>query len=172
MTEIITVTGNIATEPEQRTIGEGVRVTSFRLASPHRRYDRGTGKWVDQYTNFFTVSAFRGLGEHAYASLHQGDRVIVTGRLRLRDWDNGTRSGTNADIDADAIGHDLLWGTTSYQRAGLTSGAPAPAPEDEHAPGERPTAATDSDGWTIPAAPALVGASSEPASPREAETPF
>ena len=166
MTETITITGNIATEPEQRTIAEGVRVTSFRVASPHRRFDRNAGKWVEQYTNFYTVSAFRSLGEHAYASLHQGDRVIVTGRLRLRNWDNGTRSGTSADIDADAVGHDLLWGTTTYTRDGDDRAdrreEPAAQPET--------VAQTDADGWTIPAAAALVGADASAATGEE--TPF
>lgn len=156
MTEIITVTGNIATEPEQRTVSEGVRVTSFRLASPHRRYDRGSGTWIEQFTNFYTVSAFRGLGEHAFASLHRGDRVVVTGRLRLREWDNGTRSGTTAEIDADAIGHDLLWGTTVYSRS---ESRERPADESGSSPADPAPAATDATGWTIPAAPpALVGA--------------
>lgn len=166
MTEIITITGNIATEPEQRTIAEGVRVTSFRLASPHRRFDRDAGRWVEQYTNFYTVSAFRSLGEHAYTSLHQGDRVIVTGRLRLRNWDNGTRSGMSADVDADAIGHDLLWGTTAYTRGS------AERPDRPEEPPGRPGngAATDADGWAIPAAPALVGA--DGVVPAGKEAPF
>jgi single-strand DNA-binding protein len=172
MTETITVTGNIATDPEQRSVSEGVRVTSFRVASPHRRFDRATGKWVDQYTNFFTVSAFRGLGEHAYVSLHKGDRVVVTGRLRLREWDNGTRRGTNAEIDADAIGHDLLWGTTAYQRA--DGGAPVRA-DDESDPAGGPTAigGTDESGWAIPAStPDLVGAQVGSSGSPGADTPF
>ncbi len=173
MTEIITVTGNIATEPEQRTIAEGVRVTSFRVASPHRRFDRGSGKWVEQYTNWFTVSAFRGLGEHAYASLHQGDRVVVTGRLRLRDWDTGTKRGTTAEIDADSVGHDLLWGTTSYQRAD-GGGADRGAGEQARAGDQAAAGATDASGWTIPAGDLVAaGADRGSAAPGGSdETPF
>jgi single-strand DNA-binding protein len=168
MTEIVTITGNIATEPERRTLPGGANVTSFRVASTHRRFDRAAGAWVDQYTNWYTVSAFRALGEHAYASLHRGERVIVVGRLHLRAWDNGTRSGTSADIDADAIGADLLFGTTAFTparrepegRPADDAGSAAPTPTGS---GDR-----DADGWSIPpadsAAPALVDAG--------ADTPF
>lgn len=166
MTEIITVVGNIATDPEQRSIAEGVAVTSFRLASTHRRFDRASSSWVDAYTNYFTVSAFRSLGAHAYSSLHRGERVVVSGRLRLREWDNGTRRGMTAEIDADSIGHDLLWGVTSYRPDGRDGDSPhvpppaAPAGLAPVTPGARPDAApraaTDDDGWAIPAGGALV----------------
>jgi len=32
---------------------------------------------------------------------------MALGRLKIRDWDNGERSGTSVEIDADAIGLDL-----------------------------------------------------------------
>ncbi len=44
----------------------------------------------------------------------------MQGKLRIRDWDNGERSGTSVEIDADAIGHDLSFGTTSFERTAVT----------------------------------------------------
>ncbi|MGP3536512.1 single-stranded DNA-binding protein [Microbacterium sp. RD1] len=168
MTEIITVTGNLTADPEQRPLGNGTNVTSFRVAAPHRRFDRGTGQWVDQYTNFFSVSAFRSLGAHALTSLKKGDRVIVVGRLHLRAWDNGTRSGTSADIDADAIGHDLLFGSTTYHPDGRRE--PAATTADETT--ARDSGGRDADGWTIPAG-ALVGVGGEEVDAAEPDpTPF
>jgi single-strand DNA-binding protein len=165
MTEILTITGNVATEPEQRVLPGGATVTSFRVAAAHRRFDKNAGRWVDKYTNWYTVSAFRALGEHAHASLHQGDRVIVVGRMHLRAWDNGTKAGTSADIEAEALGHDLLFGTTVY-----TAGAPVAAPSEgaaAAAPAE--TGSRDADGWSIPAGGELVSAA---AGGDDAETPF
>ena len=173
MTEILTITGNVATVPEQRTLPGGATVTSFRLAAAHRRFDKNTGGWIDQYTNWYQVSAFRGLGEHALASLHQGDRVIVVGRMHLRAWENGTRSGTSADIEADAIGHDLLFGTTVFTRTARRDGAAAPreAAESDGSPAAAsapPAGARDADGWAIPATDELVGATAA----ADADTPF
>ena len=50
------------------------------------------------------------------ASLHKGDRVILTGRLRLREWDTGAKKGIAVEIDADSIGHDLLFGTSRFEK--------------------------------------------------------
>jgi single stranded DNA-binding protein len=114
--DTITITGNVATPPELKRTSSGVAITTFRVASGQRRYDREAGAWSDAGTNWYTVSAFRTLADHAYRSLQKGDRVILTGRLRLREWDNGTRRGTAIEIDAEAIGHDLLWGTTTFMK--------------------------------------------------------
>lgn len=117
MSDAIAITGNIATTPEHKKIAGGIPLTSFRLASSQRRLDRDTGQWVDGETNFYTVSVFRALAEHAVLSLRRGDRVIVTGRLKVKEWDNGTRKRTTVEIEADAIGHDLKFGTSTFQRA-------------------------------------------------------
>jgi single-strand DNA-binding protein len=60
------------------------------------------------------VSAFRGLAENVKTSVKKGERLLITGRLRIRDWETDDRKGTDVEIEADAIGHDLTWGTTQY----------------------------------------------------------
>lgn len=116
MTDTIFLTGVVATSPRHVTTNEGLAITSFRLASSQRRYDRALSKWVDGETNWFTVSSFRNLATNAAGSVVKGDRVVVSGRLRVRDWENTDRSGTNVEIEADALGHDLTWGTSVYTR--------------------------------------------------------
>lgn len=148
--DTITITGNVATAPERRTTASGIPVTTFRVAAGQRRFDKESEKWVESATNWYTVSAFRALGEHAYMSLHRGERVIVTGRLRLRDWETPTKRGTSAEIDADAVGHDLLWGTSVFRR--FEQGAPGQTGASESwsvdaAPAE---AGKDDDGWNAP----------------------
>ena len=122
MSDTITLTGVVATIPRVTTITGGIALTSFRLASNQRRYDRNTSKWVDGDTNWYTISAFRQLGANAGISIHKGERVIVSGRLRVRDWTNGDRTGTSVDVEADSLGHDLSWGTTAFARNTQTQG--------------------------------------------------
>ncbi len=122
MTDTITLTGLVATVPHHLVTGEGLPITSFRLASAQRRFDRSRNMWVDTGTNWYTVTAFRQLAMNTNSSLRKGERVIVSGRLRMRDWTTGERAGTTMEIDADAIGHDLSWGTASFTR-GMSSGA-------------------------------------------------
>lgn len=113
----MTVLGVLGTDPETKVTPSGVPLTKFRMASTQRKFDKNTNTWVDGNTNWYTVSAFRSLGEHAAETLHKGDPVIVTGRLRLRAWDTGEKQGLAVDLEADVIGLDLQWGTAKYKRA-------------------------------------------------------
>ena len=116
MTDNIVLTGLVATTPRHLTTSDGLAITSFRLASSQRRFDRALNRWVDGDTNWYTVSSFRGLAENTAQSVQKGDRVIVQGRLRIRDWENTDRSGTTVEIEAEVIGHDLGWNTVVATR--------------------------------------------------------
>jgi single-strand DNA-binding protein len=117
MTDTITLTGLVATTPRHLVTTEGLSITSFRLASTQRRFDRSRDRWVDGDTNWYTITCFRQLAINVTGSVLKGDRVVVTGRLRIRDWTSGEKAGTNIEVDADAVGHDLAWGTTSFSRS-------------------------------------------------------
>jgi single-strand DNA-binding protein len=170
MIDTLTIVGRVATDPTQGQTKGGVPVTNFRLASTHRRFDEATQTWTDSGTNWFSVAAFRQLGEHAKASLRTGDSVIVTGRLRIRDWESNDRHGTSVDIEADAIGHDLRWGTTAYRPQTRSTTPRVESPESGSAEaGEQGTAAerAESGGiesapldlaWAVPSTDAEVGA--------------
>jgi single-strand DNA-binding protein len=123
MSDTIVLTGIVATPPRHIVTAEQLPITSFRLASTQRRFDRSQQRWVDGDTNWYTVTSFRQLATNAAGSIGKGDRVVVSGRLRIRDWDTGERKGTNIDVEADVIGHDLAWGTSSYTRTMSTSSA-------------------------------------------------
>lgn len=119
MSELLSVTGLVATTPRHLVTQDGLPITSFRLASSQRRFDRSQNKWIDGETNWFTVTGFRQLAINAATSVSKGDRIVVTGKLRVRDWDNGERAGTSVEIEADAIGHDLSWGSATFTRTVL-----------------------------------------------------
>jgi single-strand DNA-binding protein len=113
----VTAIGTIGTDPNYVHTAEGAHITSFRLAVTERRFDEKERTWKDTDTSWLTVTAFKQLALNVKESLHKGDRILVTGRARLRDWqDDKGRSGTTLNVVADALGHDLLWGTTEYRR--------------------------------------------------------
>jgi len=116
MSDTITITGLIATTPRHVVTSEGLPITSFRLASSQRRFYKATSTWVDASTNWYTVTAFRQLAINAVPSLSKGDRIVVSGRLRIRDWQTDDRTGTNVEIEAETLGHDLFWGTAVFTR--------------------------------------------------------
>lgn len=134
MTDQLTLTGLIATTPRHIVTSEGLAITSFRLASQQRRYDKAHGGWADAETNWYTVTAFRELALNASQSLNKGDRVVAVGRLKVREWSNDDRSGTSVEVEADSLGHDLHWGVTSYQR--VARGEPDESATDDKDPDE------------------------------------
>ena len=103
----VTLTGNLTKDPELRYTTGGRGVASFGLAV-NRRY-QVNGEWQEQ-VSFFNVVAWADLGENAAASLHKGNRVMVTGRLEQRSYD--TREGEKRNITeviADDLGPSLRW---------------------------------------------------------------
>lgn len=131
MSENFTVSGLVATSPRHLVTQEGLPITSFRLASSNRRYDRTKKAWVDGETNWFTVTSFRQLAINSASSISKGDRIVATGRLKVRDWDNGERTGTSVEIEADSLGPDLTWGTSEFTRTVLVREDPIDEDLDE-----------------------------------------
>lgn len=122
----ITVQGLIATTPRHLKTQEGLEITSFRLASSERKWDTKLNRWADGETNWYTITAFKQLAVNTHASVNKGDRIIVQGNLRIRDWDNSERAGTSVEIEATSIGHDLSWGNSVFTRTVLVKDTEEP----------------------------------------------
>jgi single-strand DNA-binding protein len=133
MNDTITVCGIVATEPRHLVTETGIAITSMRLASPSRRWDRANATWTNGPTNWFTVTAFRSLAANVHKSVKKGDRIIVTGRVRIRTWERDGRGGTSVEIDAEGIGQDLAWGISNWIKV------PRHASEGSAAPGAGPS---------------------------------
>lgn len=133
MSDHLNITGLVATQPRHIVTSEGLPITSFRLASTQRRFDRSQEKWIDGETNWYTITTFRQLAVHAAGSIEKGQRVVLSGRIRIRDWVNGERTGTTIDIEAESLGHDLTWGTSVFTRSITTSSSREPAAATEEA---------------------------------------
>lgn len=147
MSDIITVRGFVATEVRSSTTPGGTQTASFRLGSTERRFDRSTSTWIDGNTNWFTVQSFRQLAGHIGCSLKKGQRVIVVGKLKLRQWERDGKIYHVAEIDAESIGHDLMWGSANFIRMTSNSGQQASSSETPSA--ESPSAEVpESNPWT------------------------
>ncbi|MFE6994870.1 single-stranded DNA-binding protein [Microbacterium sp. NPDC057659] len=155
MSDTVTIIGNVASDPLRNTTNRGDAVIRFRLASPHRWLDRSTGAWNEGDPNWYDVSAFRQLAENVRASLHTGDPVIVTGRLKVRRWEANGKSGTSVEIEADAIGHNLKHGASAFVKPHRAAAQDAvdrvPPQSDEEAPGADDRAADIDASWSVPA---------------------
>lgn len=119
--DIVTFAGNIGNDLIKNETRAGKPVVNFRVATSSGYFDQRTGAWVEGNTNWYAVAAFGRLAEHAAASLHRGDAVIVSGRLRVKEWEANGKKGVDVEIVADAIGHDLNSGTSAFARRPKTA---------------------------------------------------
>ncbi|MCW2934078.1 MAG: ssb1 [Actinomycetia bacterium] len=119
----ITIVGNLVNDPELRFTASGQPVATFRVASTPRIRDNSTGEWKDGDSLFLTCNVWRQMAENCAESLQRGMRVIVSGRLRQRNYE--TQQGekrTVYEIEADDVGPSLLRASAKVTRATRAGG--------------------------------------------------
>ena len=121
---IITVVGNLTSDPELRFTQSGAAVANFTVASTPRTLDRASGEWKDGEALFLRCSIWRQPAENVAESLTRGMQVIVVGRLKQRSFD--TKEGekrTVIELDVDHVGPSLQWATAKVAKTAKGSGA-------------------------------------------------
>ena len=119
----ITVVGNLVADPELRFTPAGQPVATFRVASTPRMRDAASGEWKDGDSLFLTCNVWRQAAENVAESLQRGMRVIVTGRLKQRNYE--TKEGekrTVYEIEVDDVGPSLRNASAKVNRASRGSG--------------------------------------------------
>jgi single-strand DNA-binding protein len=127
---VITIRGNLTTDPELRFTSNGTAVANFTIASTPRTFNKRTGEFEDGDALFLRCTAWKNLAEHVVESLTRGCGVIAQGRLRQRTFE--TREGerrTVVELTVDDIGPSLLFATAKVTKATRSTGS-APAEPD------------------------------------------
>ena len=100
----VTVVGNLTRDPELRYTPSGASNTRFGVAVNRRWMDRNTNEWQEA-TSFFDVVCWREMAENVSESLAKGSRVVVTGRLEQRSYEDRDGNRRNVvEIIADEAG--------------------------------------------------------------------
>jgi single-strand DNA-binding protein len=167
---IITVVGNLTADPELRYTQNGLAVANFTIASTPRTFDRQSNDWKDGEALFLRASVWREFAEHVAGSLTKGSRVVATGRLKQRSYDD--RDGqkrTSIGLEVDEIGPSLRYATAQVTRStggggggsrgavgggsgSAPSGGPAKAGGGAQSDPWAQPASSSSDGWSTPGA--------------------
>jgi single-strand DNA-binding protein len=113
----ITVIGNLTDDPELRFTPSGAAVAKFRVASTPRQFDKASGEFKDGEPLFLSCQVWRDYAEHVAESLHRGDRVIVSGRLRQRSYEKDGEKRTVIELEVDEIGPSLRYATAKVTKA-------------------------------------------------------
>jgi len=98
----VTVSGHLTAAPELRNLpGSGQAVCSIRIAH-NERFKDGAGNWADRAA-YFDVTIWSGLGEWIAKNVSKGEKVVVAGRLRWREWGEEGAKRQAVDITADSV---------------------------------------------------------------------
>ena len=131
---ILTIIGTMTADPELRFTPSGVAVANFTVASNPRVFHQPTGQWRDGDPLFLRCQLWREPAENIAESLAKGTRVIATGRLQQRSYED--RHGENRtviELLVDEIGPSLKWATAKIEKR-TRSTPTSKRPTDDEAP--------------------------------------
>ena len=113
--------GNLTRDPELSETNSGVPVCRFSIAV-NRRF---SAQDAERQTDFFNVTAWRGLAENVAKFSKKGNKVAVVGSVQIRNVeDNSGQRRTYVDVVADDVEF-------------LTPKGSAASSDDDYAPAPR-----------------------------------
>lgn len=121
----IFLSGNLTKDPELKFTSSGTAALSFRIGVD------GAGTNADE-SGFFTCTAWGKLAENLAETVHKGDRIVVSGRLRHRSYElEGGKKSSTIELVVEDAGPSLLWAQAAVTRNPRPESAPADAPVPE-----------------------------------------
>lgn len=118
----VIIVGNLTDDPELRYTPAGVPVASCRVAVNRRTFNRETNSWDDRLDGYFTVIVWRGYAENIAETLRKGNRVLVTGRLSSRSYeDKEGQTRWVTEVQADEVCPSLRWATAKLTKVNRDS---------------------------------------------------
>lgn len=96
----VVLIGNICKDPELSETNSGVAVCRFSIAVNRRR----ASAEAEQQTDFFNVTAWRGLADTISRFCKKGNKIAVTGQIQIRTYED--REGakrTSVDVVAEEV---------------------------------------------------------------------
>lgn len=140
MTANVTLVGNATRDVELRFTPNGTPAATFGIAV-NRRWKNQQGDW-EENVSFFNVTCWRDLANNVAETVAKGTRVIVSGRLEQRSWENQAGEKRSVvEVVADEVGPSLRWATAEVQRnerSQTTAGASGGGEQRAYDPSEEP----------------------------------
>ena len=99
----LTIIGNLARDPELRTVRDGISVCDFTVAVNRRGSRQNTANGQSD-ADFFRVTAWRQLGELCAKYLAKGRKVCVVGPVSARTYTaNDGTTRVSLEVTADEV---------------------------------------------------------------------
>ena len=111
----IGLVGNLTRDPELKFTNEGVAICELGLAVNRKWTDKEGGE--TENVDFFNISCWNSMAENCASSLKKGDRVLISGHMNLRSWENKEGKKFNIiNITADIIAASLEFSKIVYDK--------------------------------------------------------
>ena len=134
--------GNLTRDPELTETSSGVSVCHFAIAV-NRPYTNGDG---ERQTDFFNVTAWRGLAENICRYCAKGNKVAVSGSVQIRNYED---NNGNKRMAVDVIAQDVEF-LTQKNASREDDFYDAPAPSARGTARKNPALETFDDDGDIP----------------------
>lgn len=146
---VITIVGNLTADVEVRFTPSGKAVANFTVASTPRQFDKASGQYQDQEPLFQRCQVWNQYAENVSETLTKGMRVVVTGKLRARKFqDQQGNNRTAVDLVVDEVGPCLRYCTAEVRK--VDRSGPVPSGSD---PWSQPPVAAGAGGGQAEDAP-------------------
>lgn len=113
----LTGTGRLTEDPSLRFTPSGKAVAKVRLAFNSRRKNQQTQEWEDGDVFFVDGTAWERDAENIAESLTKGTEVIVSGRLKQRQYEKDGEKRYAIELLIDSIGPSLKFATAAVTKA-------------------------------------------------------
>jgi single-strand DNA-binding protein len=128
MTNSLTITGNLAGDPELRFTAGGDAVANFTVCDTPRKFNKQSQQWEDAgETLFMRCSLWREDAELAAETLRRGQKVTVTGRIKQRSYEKDGEKRTVVEMDADSVAPHGSRQSAARASGGFMAGQGQPA---------------------------------------------
>ena len=123
----VTLMGNTGGDPEVKYTTEGSAVTTFNIAITEKFKNKSSGE-LKERTDWFKVVCFSQLAETIGKWVGKGDKLLVWGSLRKREWTT-PEGDKRSSIEVVANRIDFI--NLKRKEGASDDGSPGPGPEDD-----------------------------------------
>jgi len=117
MSAQITITGELGFDPELKFTPTGIAIVNLRVVT-ETKFKDDAGKWQGKDKSWWRVTAWRQLAENTAETLAKGDKVIIVGKIKQREYEgNDGEKKSVVEVEATHIGPDLFKCSASLSRA-------------------------------------------------------
>lgn len=116
----VILVGNVGTDPEIRTLDNGIKCARIRLATTERVYIKEKNE-TKENTEWHSITLWRGLAEVVDKYIRKGSQLYIEGKLRTREYDKNGVKCFATEIVAEEL---KMLG----KREAVSQSTPAPAP--------------------------------------------